>query len=1285
MENNISTKEEKISWTTQQTHVIDTRDGNLLVSAAAGSGKTAVLVERIIEMVLGTDSKGNRLMDKEPMDVDELLVVTFTNAAAAQMKEKIGDALQKKVDAMMARGEHDEHLIRQMTLINHANICTIDSFCLQIVKEYFAKVELDSAFDIADDTEMKILSHEVMDNVLERCYEDPELVKGFGTLVKTFARKESDMAIPELVNSVVSVISSYPEPHKWIESARKALDPGVTHETGTKVKRRAVMDIPMVRAYGDRVRSIICTALDMAVECQQYANASYGLEAYGLRIDQDVAMLERLKDSCASLEDIDLFELKDIYVDSLRPEGLKMEKDANGQSICYAFDRLVKPSRNADVEKQQFIKVRRDVYKPLITDIMSVITDADDVISQTHMVAPLMSALLDLTELYMNEFMKVKMEKNLFEFHDIEEFAFRILCDGICDGKAVPSETGREVAARYREILIDEYQDSNFLQEYILGSVSGHGEGTGNMFMVGDVKQSIYRFRMARPDLFIGKYDRYTRLADDQTADVADEGSTIVLTRNFRSEINVLKTVNAIFTQLMHREIGDIEYDAAAQLNSRYAVYDEAGDTFSEPGDVGHGPVSEFIMIANNTASDGDSQEYSSTEVEAAYIAGRIKEIVNGSSPVYVDQGSRKAEYRDIVVLLRSVSSASEIFDRAFEDAGIPIYIESEKGYFDAAEISCLVSMLSIIDNCYVDYDMAAVLRSPLVGLDEEQMARIVGEYRIGCEAGGTDYNARLFDKLLYYMDNHDDGETDISVRLGEFLNMLDHIKTNRNYMSISDMIRYILDATGYYWFAGARPMGRRRQANIDMLIRKADDFEKNSKGVFNFIRYVDELKTHDLDFAEADTVCGDENVVRVMTMHKSKGLEFPIVFVSGLGKAFNKMDTKANVLVHQDHYLACNLIDIKAHVRRDSFFRKVMADDIISETYAEEMRVLYVALTRAKEKLYMTACVKKLDDFKDKCDSYITGKRMNYASVMKAGCYAAWIYTALQYGDHDDCVVSEEISVDSLGEAGTEYSQKPATESVRENETQESGDELAENFCAAVKNGLDFHYAHRYSGLKSKMSITEIKRLQGRGEEISTPELLIKRVYTERESVPVPAFMREERVLHGNEIGTIYHKIMELADFDQNSMEQAEDTVRSVFELGLFDDVYRDRIKPEKIYNMIHSSLGQRMAEAMARGKLYRERQFYMMMKPGEILTGYDDCDDETIVVQGIIDAYFIEDGEIVLMDYKTDSVKEVSELVTRYHVQLDKYADVLEQLTGLKVKERIIYSFCLDATVNL
>lgn len=1270
-----------IKWTDQQAHVIDTRHGNLLVSAAAGSGKTAVLVERIIEMVAGRNSRGDRIEGSEPVSVDELLVVTFTNAAAAQMKEKIGQALQKKIDEMMAKGEYDEHLIKQMTLINHADICTIDSFCLRIVKEYFARVELDCAFGIADDTEMKIIKHDVMDQVMEMCYEDESVVPGFDRLIMTFARNESDSAVPDIVERIIKVISSYPEPKKWLAQAADAMKFAVDTSSTEEEKRREVMGIPMVRTFADRVYMMLRTADDMVRECQKYATEAYGLEAYGLRVDKDVELITHMLRSCGGEDDlhVDLFELRDIYRSSLRPEGLKMEKDAQGRSICYAFDRFVNPGGGADPEKKEFVKSRRDVYKSIIDDIVSVVLDVDDILRQAAMTEPVISSLLKLTELYMDELMKVKMDKNMFEFHDIEEFAFRILCDGIEDDRAVPSEIGKEVSRRYREILIDEYQDSNFLQEYILASVSGHGEDIHNTFMVGDVKQSIYRFRMARPDLFIEKYDSYRRLGDADIADPDIDGNSILLTRNFRSEINVLKTVNSIFAQLMRREIGDIEYDEGAKLNSRFAISD--GEGMKEPDDVDHGPVSEFILIDNNMREADVSEEYGNPEVEANYIAGKIRDIVDGSEPLYVGSGAdrRPVRYKDIVILLRSVSTASTIFDRVFQEKGIPLYIESESGYFDAAEIRTLVSMLSIVDNSYVDYDLAAVLRSPLVGLDEEELAVIVGEYRSRYEKNGTDWNARLYDKVIDYMDTHVGEKKHAVDRLWEFLRMLDYLKKNKNYMSISDIIRYVLDTTGFYWFVGARPMGRRRQANIDMLIKKADDFEENSKGVFNFIRYVDELKTNDLDFAEADVVSENEDVVRVMTMHKSKGLEFPVVFVSGLGKEFNLMDTRSNVLVHQDHYLACDQVDLRTRARRMTFFKRIMSKNIVAETYAEEMRVLYVALTRAKEKLYMTGCVKDADKFKAACDMYIIGDRMNYASIMKANGYAAWIYTALRYVGECDHVKSIEVEADSFMSPETDQDEA-------ENMTVEASEvKLDKELYDHVKNGLEFRYGYRHSGLKSKMSITEIKRLQAHGEDAITPDILTSREYSARSEVPIPAFMSEERIVHGNEIGNIYHKIMELADFSGKTVADAEKDVDRVFELGLFDELYRERIRPKKIYKMIHSEIGQRMAAAGKSDRLYRERQFYMMMEPGEIMSSLKDCGDETIVVQGIIDAYFEEDGGIVLLDYKTDSVKDASELVKRYHVQLDKYADVLEQLTGMKVKEKVIYSFCLDTTVNL
>ena len=395
--------------------------------------------------------------------------------------------------------------------------------------------------------------------------------------------------------------------------------------------------------------------------------------------------------------------------------------------------------------------------------------------------------------------------------------------------------------------------------------------------------------------------------------------------------------------------------------------------------------------------------------------------------------------------------------------------------------------------------------------------------------------------------------------------------------------------------------------------------------------------------------------------------------------KEFNLMDTRSNVLVHQDHYLACDQVDLRTRARRMTFFKRIMSKNIVAETYAEEMRVLYVALTRAKEKLYMTGCVKDADKFKAACDMYIIGDRMNYASIMKANGYAAWIYTALRYVGECDHVKSIEVEADSFMSPETDQDEA-------ENMTVEASEvKLDKELYDHVKNGLEFRYGYRHSGLKSKMSITEIKRLQAHGEDAITPDILTSREYSARSEVPIPAFMSEERIVHGNEIGNIYHKIMELADFSGKTVADAEKDVDRVFELGLFDELYRERIRPKKIYKMIHSEIGQRMAAAGKSDRLYRERQFYMMMEPGEIMSSLKDCGDETIVVQGIIDAYFEEDGGIVLLDYKTDSVKDASELVKRYHVQLDKYADVLEQLTGMKVKEKVIYSFCLDTTVNL
>lgn len=1284
-----------IKWTKQQSHVIDTRSGNLLVAAAAGSGKTAVMVERIIEMVTGENSHGESC--GRPIDIDELLIVTFTNAAAAQMKEKIRRELSRRIDrAASENGVASEHLIRQLTLINHADICTIDSFCLRIVKEYFSKVGLDPAFDIGDGTEMELMKQEVMDKVMETCYAEPDKVEGFEKLVGIYSKKTRDRRVADLVFSIVAVVSSYPEPDTWLMQAEKTLLDRSCHaarkdkDDEIESIESMLMSMPVVMDFTDDLYELIEAAIQMAKRCCSIATTDTELDGYKTTIAGDIKMLAAM---LATKDDgtRSLFEIRRIYGSYHKNIG---------------FCPLVRAGKSADEDKKKLIQKMRNKYKDMINSRMDTVYGALDICSQSAIMSTYLITLLHLTKYYLDELMAAKRDRGVFEFHDIEEFAFKILCEKIDEsGKAVPTDIGREVSGRYREILIDEYQDSNFLQEYILASVSGHGENINNTFMVGDVKQSIYRFRMARPDLFISKYDSYKRLEEGKEAEPCGSYS-ILLTKNFRSEINVLRCVNAIFERLMSRKIGKIAYDDAARLNSRYAKCLDDG-TSAEPSPelgISYGPKAEFVMMENTMYELDANGRYDNSAVEASYIAAKIDELVNGPSPMYIGEGEerRRVRYGDIVILLRSVSTVGDYYDKAFESAGVPLYIESESGYFDASEIKVLVSMLSVIDNSYIDYDMAAVLRSPLAGLTEEELAVIVGEYR---EAQRTDQTLRsgtFYGKVLSYMKTHEEDDTDTMKKLRAFNDMLYYLKKNKPYMSISDMIRYVLDRTGYYWFAGARPMGRRRQGNIDMLIKKADDFEATSKGVFNFIRYIEKLRTNELDFAEVN-ILGDDDAVRVMTMHKSKGLEFPVVFVSGLGRMFNKTDMNDSVLIHPDYFLAAKTVDYDMRLVTDSFYKNVIASRMKVELYAEELRVLYVALTRAREKLYMTACVDSLESFKESCDIYsFGGQNVSYAAVMAATTYAEWIYEALSKmkSSDKDFIEEKEVAIDDFIKAAsngniTIRSVSHENMTRQEEEPEELMDVAydmdGEAFCDKVCSHLEFDYGHRYSGLKSKLSITEIKKLQAAGDEDYSPDagdegaLPETRTYVGRYKAPEPEFMQKERVPKGNEIGTMYHKIMELADFKDDSMEGADRAVEKVFELKLFGDEYRCVAKPSKVLKMLQSELGRRMATADAKGMLYREKQFYMMMRPSDILPGILQEEDETIVVQGIIDAYFVEDGELVLMDYKTDSVKSMDELVSRYHVQIQKYAEALYRITGMKVKEKIIYSFALDESVTL
>lgn len=1260
-----------MKWTKGQSDVITSRGGDLLVSAAAGSGKTAVLVERIIRMVLGDESEDGASCG---IDIDELLVVTFTRAAASQMKEKIEAALEKKVEER----PFDEHLIKQLSLIHRADITTIDSLCLNIVKENFNVVGLDSSFSIGDPGELELLAGDVMKDYMEELYGSGD--SDFYDLVDCFSRKHSDMAVENMIRDVVKVADSYPDPKRWYRNALKALEINTVEELD---------ETPWMKDYLENVNN---TLKSVVLDIRGYidmCNLPGGPYTYEGTLLEDIGLIE----SVGCVKSVSRLAGRDIK-----------------------FPRMARKPADSDPDIVDYITKGRKKYKDTVTGLF-LKKDVDTILLEQKYIGNLMSTLVRIADGYRDRLLEAKRDKNIFDFSDIAQFALSVVCDGYdSEGNCIPSVVGNRISEQYREIFIDEYQDSNFLQEDIIKCISGHGEGIDNMFMVGDVKQSIYRFRMARPDLFIKKYNTYGAPGDE-------DHKRILLSNNFRSSEIILNTVNSIFAGIMGADLGEIEYDESASLKPGLIRPELNRDTYR----------SELLLI---DMDDKEAETGSVTgtldknETEAVAIARKIKEIVDGPDPLMVTDGEdeqgntlfRKVRYGDIAILRRGVKDISTTYDYVFEEYGIPLYQESDNGYFDATEIRVLLSMLAVIDNAHLDYELAAVLRSPIGNMDSNELALVVGSYRRDMEAADagsgetentglgeaghtgsvevTYRNADLYDKICSYVNLHND---DTAAKLAGFLDLLLYLKEHKNYMSISEIINYVLDKTGYYWYVGAMRAGKKRQANIDMLIDKADKYEDSIyKGLFNFIRYMERLKVNEVDFAEANVISDEDDVVRLMTMHKSKGLEYKVVFVSGLHKKLMNLDARKPVYVHPDYYLACHAIDpVKRIKQKDTFMRSAFVQSMTREYYSEEMRILYVALTRAKEKLYMTGCVKGAYGYLEAMSR--TAKdpegHISYLSKLSAGSYLDWILMARSdiaaLDSHEDGNIS--IKVLKARDIVTERDFR-AVKNIAERSELIDTDNIDQDIYNEIKGSVDFKYPYANSNIKSKLSVTEIKRMKNRGEENEGTELRFsdktanaegedkssdKIEKTEGEDKASDKIVREGKI-KGSDIGTAMHKCMELLDLDRGSRKEVQAQVDGFFELGIFDEELRPYISIYRLSRMLCSDLGRRMAAAGERGELYREQQFYYGVKAGDIYGRNCGDADEMILVQGIIDAYFIEDGGLVIIDYKTDRVDSLEKLKDMYHVQLDMYADIISKLTALPVKEKVLYSFNLNDSIS-
>ncbi|MDO5539665.1 MAG: helicase-exonuclease AddAB subunit AddA [Eubacteriales bacterium] len=1221
-----------VNWTKEQLQVIEMRGCNMLVSAAAGSGKTAVLVERILSMIMD---------QRHPVDIDRLLIVTFTNAAAGEMRDRIREAIEEKIEELEQSEDNPEwlldHLQRQTALLSNAQITTIHSFCQYVIRNYFHTIDLDPSMRIADEGEQKLLQNDVLKDLLEEKY--AEQSEEFLKMTESMAPGRDDGALVDIVLSLYSFSQSFPWPEKWLIQCRQTYDISSAEELNASDWIKSLTEF--VRAALQDVKQQIEEAINIAAE-------EDGPWFYEDALQADMAAIEEILSAATYSE----------------------------QSGCFSrlpgWTRLsVKKDKTVSEEKKERIKAIREEYKKTVGDLREnfYFAPADSVIRQMKECLPVVEELTRLTDEFSRRYLEEKQKKNLMDFNDMEHFALKILVNNEGE-KEKQSQVAQDLAARYEEIMIDEYQDSNFVQELILGSVSGMREGRHNTFMVGDVKQSIYRFRLARPELFMEKYHTYS----------VEEGDCrrIDLHRNFRSRHEVLDGVNFIFEQIMEERLGNIQYDEAAALYP--------GAEF-ETGDDPDFRDTEVLMLDLSAQEGTESAEESDREAEARMTAGRIREMV-GKERIW-DKERRKyrtIQYGDIVVLLRTVQGWAEVFSKMMTDLGIPASTGSRTGYFSTAEIQTVLSLLKLIDNPLQDIPMAAVLRSPVVGLSGKEMA---------------DIRSRHPDRSFSMACMEEE-------KLTDFFEMLREFRVMANDVPIHELLMYILERTGYGNYAAAMPGGSQRKANLDMLVEKAIAYEQGSyRGLYNFVRYIENLHKYDVDYGEAN-VGGQENAVRIMSIHKSKGLEFPVVFVCGMGKMMNQSDARSTVLSHAELGIGCDYVNLELRTKSRTLLKEIMKKETHLESLGEELRVLYVAFTRAKEKLVLTGTISKTED-KIRKWANVCGREekvLPFIQRTHASTYWDWVIPALMRNkcfteildtfeivqNRNHPLYDREIFVnvrivwperlveqEMARQENYLYTEKQLLEFPVHQV-------IDEKIAAELEEKLSFGYAYEKDAeIPGKVSVSELKKMSAQEKEEG-----IFSLYEEAQPVPlIPEFLQEEHTVSGAARGTVYHRWMECVDFtlfgnksDGSRREQAFALEKErMLQQGYLSKEEISLIDMKKMEAFFSTSLAKRMAEADSKGNLFRERQFVLDVPADNIRKEWNP--QQKVLIQGIIDAYFIEDGEIVLLDYKTDYVKmkDASSLYRKYGVQLECYKKALERLTGLPVKEKLIYSFCLDS----
>ena len=1270
-----------MKFTPEQQRVIELHNSNILVSAAAGSGKTAVLVERIIRMICDGE---------HPADIDRLLIVTFTNAAAAEMRERIAAGITARLET----DPGNEHIQKQSALLHNAQITTIDSFSLFLIRNHFNEIGLDPDFRVADEGEIKLLQQEVLAQLLEDAYAGqfvPEAPEQFHACVEYFCPGGRESVLEQHILNLSRYAGSFPWPAEWLEERKNDYAAGD-------------MEALVCSDYGqyltERVNRTVEGCLEKLREVKRLCELPDGPYMYGELTEAEIEQLERLT-SCKDLE----------------------EQAAKVPAVTFA--RLPsKKDDSVDPAKRELAKAIRNSVKDTLSDLSESYfkTPLELAVEQGKACREPLRMLLDLVLEFDRRLLAAKQERHLIDFSDMEHYALQILLKrekveetgsiGTDRAKTkyriVPSDVAMEYRQYFQEILIDEYQDSNLVQEYLLSAISGEAEGHYNRFMVGDVKQSIYKFRLARPELFLEKYDTYQETGDLCRIDLA---------KNFRSRIQVVDAVNGVFSRIMSREIGGIAYDDKAALYPG-AVYPAQEDPAygselllirkPEKGEREESGIGEQHAEGAGVLVDYDNVR----QLEALAIAARIKQLKGSLQVMEKSAGElRPVRYSDMVILLRTTSGWDEEFKKILEQQGIPVYITSKTGYFGALEVQELLQFLRVLDNPRQDIPLFGVMQSVFGGFTQEEIAQI----RSGGE-GHSRKRMTLYEALKEVAQSGrtvEEGEeisagesageeAELSQKADTFLQRIGHYRDLTPFTSIRDLLQRILDDYDYLNYVTALPAGSKRRANVEMLLTKASAFEKTSYfGLFHFIRYMEQLEKYDVDYGEADTLDENADVVRIMSIHKSKGLEFPVVFVSGLSKRFNMQDANQSLIVDMDLGVAVDYVDSVRRIKNKTLRRTVLSAKMKEDNLAEELRVLYVALTRAREKLILTAVLDKADEKWELAQ--MTGQeRLTYLDFCEVGSYMDFLLPILpQTGIAVKTLRTEDLAVEELREQLRMGDRREQLRLIACGETTLTGDpEENERKLMYLRERFAYQYPHPgLQKLYTKTTVSELKIAA-----MAEKDEAAFHTFEEKEVVPyIPGFRREQEKVSGAVRGNAFHRTMELLDFtylftesglftgcpnnyeeyrrglDKNRLQNRleEFLQRETISLRLTEE-YAKAVSLPKILNFLEQELAYRMWRAQEQGLLYREQPFVLGIDAKRL--DPDLPEGEKVLIQGIIDVFFIEDGEIVLLDYKTDVIDSLEALWNRYNVQIQYYEEALTKLMQMPVKERILYSFYLE-----